>query len=293
MGFSLIELSIVILVIGILVAGVTKGGSIMTKARIGSAKSLTSSSPAAVIPDLVAWYEPVLSSSFNPANAFDGTTLTVSATTGASWYDNSPAKNNNATTVTGGITYRESSINNIPSVRFGEANSTTTLAFNSSALNKKDYTIFVVEQRRVATSGTVGRFLSLGGIAATPNSLGYSGATTISDSNGGSFTAVPAYAPSSPRISTFTSNLSANTRRVFVNGTEGLSGSSNGANGTGAVITATSLGLIGADIATTSSYYKGDIAEIIIYNRALKVDERNDIQNYLSKKYGIKVSISS
>jgi len=284
MGFSLLELSIVIIVIGLLVLGITKGSVIIARAKIASAKALTNSSPAAITPDLVAWYEPVLDSSFNSAQVIDGTTLTNS--NGGSWFDNSPLKGNNATTVTGAITYRDSVINNLPAVRFGGS---MTLAFNSSSLHQKDYTVFVVEQRRVATSGTVGRFLSLGGVAATPNSIGYSGALAIGDSNGGS-SSVPGYVVNSPVISTFlaTGGASTTTRSVFVNGTVGSTVGTNGS-----VITATASGLIGADIATTVSSYNGDIAEIIIYNRALKASERNDIQGYLSKKYGIKVTTST
>ena len=77
------------------------------------------------------------------------------------------------------------------------------------------------------------------------------------------------------------------TKGVFLNGGSGTILANAAAN---APLTATSTGYIGRDDST--SFYNGEIAEIIIYNRALKVDERNDIQNYLSKKYGIKVTTS-
>lgn len=291
MGFSLIELSIVILVIGILVVGITKGGAIMTKARIGSAKALTSSSPVAIISDLVAWYEPVLESSFNAAQAVDGTTLAF--LNGAAWFDNSPYKANNVTAVAGaGVTYRESSINSLPAVKF--VGGASSLTFNSSPLNQKDYTIFVVEQRLATGSSTVGRFLSLGGA----NNLGYATDTTITMPGSGSYT-VPVYSKATPRIITFLSNSATFTnvvspsKGVFINGGNGnITGATVTTTQTGdSLITATSTGYIGRD--NSASFYNGEIAEVIIYNRALKVDERNDIQNYLSKKYGIKVTISA
>jgi len=272
MGFSLIELSVVILIIGILVIGITKGSSIMTKAKIGSAKSLTASSPVALISDLVAWYEPVLDSSFNAANAFEGTTLTNS--NGGSWFDNSPSKSNNATTVTGAITYRESVINNLPAVRF-PGSAANSLAFNSAVLNQKYYTVFIVESRSAAT----GDILSLGGTGAA-NTLGYSATTTLGTATVGSI-AVPTYASAMPRIVTFVSDTTS--KRAYVNGTVG------GTAGTAGVITATSSGLIGM----SSAAYTGDIAEIVIYARALKLDERNDVQTYLSKKYAIKTVAST
>ena len=39
-----------------------------------------------------------------------------------------------------------------------------------------------------------------------------------------------------------------------------------------------------------SSYFNGDIGEVIIFTRALRNDERMAIENYLSKKYDIKIS---
>ena len=44
-AFSLIEVSVVILVIGILVAGITLGSALVKKSRIAAAQTLTVSSP--------------------------------------------------------------------------------------------------------------------------------------------------------------------------------------------------------------------------------------------------------
>ena len=37
-------------------------------------------------------------------------------------------------------------------------------------------------------------------------------------------------------------------------------------------------------------YFNGDIGEIIIFTSALKAEELSSIQNYLAKKWGIKIS---
>jgi hypothetical protein len=37
-------------------------------------------------------------------------------------------------------------------------------------------------------------------------------------------------------------------------------------------------------------YYQGDVAEFIFYTRALKDEERQSIENYLSQKYKIAIS---
>lgn len=275
LGFSLIELSIVILVIGILVLGVTKGSAIITKARLGAAQSLTKGSPAAVIPDMAVWYETSLSSSFNASEAFEATAITV-------WYDNSPGKYSNAVQSSSTLQplFKDGIINNLPTVRFDGSNDSMT--FNGNAIVNSDYTIFIVEQRREAT----GYLLSFG-----TNKLGYSATTTLSDSIGGSKTVATfvsgAYVP---RIITFVSNYAlngqSNARNTFINGTIGTTST------VGTKIsftTSDTSGVIGNDGA---AFLNTDIAEIIIYNRSLKVDERNDVQDYLGKKYAIPVTVS-
>jgi len=56
-AFSLIELSIVILIIGILVAGVTSSSRLVKRMKIITAQNLTTSSPISSIKDLIFWYE--------------------------------------------------------------------------------------------------------------------------------------------------------------------------------------------------------------------------------------------
>jgi len=51
-AFSLIELSIVILIIGLLVAGVVKGQQLYQKTQLATAKKATEESPVNVIPNL-------------------------------------------------------------------------------------------------------------------------------------------------------------------------------------------------------------------------------------------------
>ena len=263
MGFSLIELSVVILVIGLLVVGITKGGLIISKARLGSAKSLTSSSPVALTSDLVTWYESSLNTSFAVTEANEGTAIA------SGWNNNSPYDGNNALASTSNDPkYRESVINSIPSVQFLAAD---TLTFDSLSMNQKYYTVFVVDRRDAAT----GTLVDLGG-----NLLNYSTDVLLGSASVGSGT-VLAYDSDRlvPRISTFLSDSTS--KRVFINGTVGAT------TATAALSVATNSGVIGGDS------YAGHISEIIIYNRGLSASERNDIQDYLSKKYSIKVTTSS
>lgn len=82
-AFSLIELSVVILIIGILVAGVTQSSRLVKRMRLQTAQNLTQSSPVASIKDLTAWYETTLEKSFNDNEEQDQSDITV-------WYDVNP-----------------------------------------------------------------------------------------------------------------------------------------------------------------------------------------------------------
>ena len=64
-AFSLIEVSIVIIVIGILIGGVVQGGKMLDKYRVQVARSLTSSSPAISITGLALWLDTTSAKSFN------------------------------------------------------------------------------------------------------------------------------------------------------------------------------------------------------------------------------------
>ncbi len=76
-AFSLIEVSIVLLIIGILVAGVTQGSRLVRASRLQTAQNLTINSPVAGIPNLSAWWETSLESSFLAAEAVDSTAIST------------------------------------------------------------------------------------------------------------------------------------------------------------------------------------------------------------------------
>lgn len=76
-AFSFIELSIVILVIGVLIAGVSQGGKMITKFKITTAASLTNSSPVHSIKNLVAWYKTTSEKSFIATESDDGQSVST------------------------------------------------------------------------------------------------------------------------------------------------------------------------------------------------------------------------
>ncbi len=76
-AFSLIEISIVILIIGILVAGVTQSSRLISQAKLSGAKSMTQSAPVSSIKNLALWIESTSDASFQSSDLDDGTAITT------------------------------------------------------------------------------------------------------------------------------------------------------------------------------------------------------------------------
>ncbi len=118
-AFSLIEISIVILVIGILVSGVLGVSNFIEKMRVKTARSLTESSEINGISSLVLWYETTSESSFLNSSSSksldDGDLIST-------LYDSSPQVRNktNATQSTQSKMpkYKKGVINGLPAIYF-------------------------------------------------------------------------------------------------------------------------------------------------------------------------------
>ena len=70
-GFSLIELSIVILIIGIIIAGITQSSRLVELYRLSAARTQTQSSPVNAIDGLVVWYDSTSEESFDDKETDD------------------------------------------------------------------------------------------------------------------------------------------------------------------------------------------------------------------------------
>lgn len=279
-AFSLIELSIVILVIGILVAGVTQASRLVKQFRIRAAQTMTHSSPVHSIRDLTVWFEPTLESSFISSEAQNNSNIST-------WYDTNSQysiKNNavQATSANQPI-YVDTSIGNLPAVRFDGTND--SLPFDGTFLHGTNYTIFVVEQR--TSSAAPNYFIGGSLVGATTLHLGYISNDYV---RFGQYSAgfidygVAIYASPIPRMHTFLMSQTAG-KSYWMNG------------GTTAEVTnAAQLtplsNYVGAAIGATygTAFFAGDVSEIIIFTRALKTEERQAIETYLGKKYNIAIS---
>lgn len=302
-AFSLIELSIVILIIGILIAGVTQSSRLVRQAKLQTAQTLTKSSPVAGISGLVLWLEPTLDGSFlnyiftgsyfsliqeafaltpNP-NIDEGSAINQ-------WNDINPQSSSkyflNAVLGQNAPIYKDSAgPNGLPSL-YSEnvvqmCVSSTTYNNDTSCAsiipNNNNFTYFVVAMPKdssssmvVYASGNHQWEYYLGDEESLARSFCFDG-----DCVGDTVNQASAL---SPEVTSLVVNTQAGSTgfSLYVDGAihvnNGDLPSDNDAPAT-----------FGTD---NQNMY---ISEIIAFDRALKNEERQSVEEYLGKKYGIKV----
>jgi prepilin-type N-terminal cleavage/methylation domain-containing protein len=295
-AFSLIELSIVILIIGILVAGVTQSSRLINQIKLSSAQSLTKSSDVNSISNLVLWTETSLNESLtNPLNSFqidDGQNI-------LSWNDINPTTsfkiNLSQSNSSFQPTFKSSGINGLPSVSFDGSNDSL---FNTSSVplvsNAKNYTLIAVWRSYRMTSADGIIVVAQGTNPIVPNRA----ATILLWSGTSGFAGWwNSYYPTFQvalnsdyiTIVTINNNLASNNVSIYINSNSPFVGTSS------ASPSALNLGnqifcLGGMDSMGSTYAYHGLISEVLVFDRTLKPDEIRSINSYLGKKYAIKIS---
>jgi len=283
-AFSLIELSIVILIIGILVAGVTSSSRLVKRMKIITAQNLTTSSPISSIKDLVFWYETSLDKSFNDSEEQDGSFLTT-------WYDispqnvdkiniSSPANNANQPR------FIENLINGLPAVRF---DGNDYFSVNANMFVNTNFTLIMVERKETLGSTWLIHWNVTWGGGCNYNECFHVGYRT--DNN---FT-FDFYASSTEAFSNELRGIKPKIHTMIFDRSFGKKYWVNGGVNPDAVQTSamSSLALIPLTLPRTGSIgsaYQGSFAELIFFNRGIKDEERIAIESYLSKKYAIPLS---
>jgi prepilin-type N-terminal cleavage/methylation domain-containing protein len=281
-AFSLIELSIVILIIGILIAGVTQSSRLLRMAKLSTAQTLTKSSPVAGIKGLVLWVEPTLDESFLASQSDDGVVVDQ-------WNDINPQSSQKyflVDTYNHGILYQASAgPNGLPSLYFNGdsqefdlSNSNYQSEICCNGLPSNDTTLFVVYMTTTAEDSYMeifnlgsGRWnYDLDGIREFYTTGGT--VHNFTDTSSSTF-------PSSSVPEIVSTTLDKSTINMYVNGVNHRS--------------ASAVSPIDADGDFWIYGNNLNVSEIIVFDRALKTEERQSIESYLGKKYGIKVSAST
>lgn len=292
-AFSLIELSIVILIIGILVAGVTQSSRLVKKFRLIGAQNATNAAPVLTIKDLAVWYEPILDRSFEDSEESDGSQI-------SQWRDSNYFSSSmvhlNQSNANQRPVYREGIINGLPSLKFDGTDD--FLVATNAGVNGKGLTAFIVGQRSMHYGG--GTFhVMLAGLANGFSDDTYCGSFVAfadfmnfgtNQVNAGtclqwfnSFVVHPGN--NVPFI--FSTVFYGTYNASYHNGLASVNNYAINTNNNPFIVDSIR---VGCKYSTAPAYfYNGYISEVIIYNRALSNDERKSIESYLGAKYAIKV----
>ncbi len=276
-AFSLVELSLVILVIGLLVAGIAQGRGMVMQAKLRAAQMQTAQSPVNDIPNLVVWYETTATRSFDASEAVDGATVST-------WYDlNSQslaAVNATQSTSSYRPLYSTNVSNSLPMLKFDTtAYRYFTMPNGTVPYNNSNYTVFLVS--RTTACGSLCVILFSGDSGANSfNSFYYTdtGVSDIWSSNNLSATVSTV----NLHVFSFLYNNSVG-RTIYIDGTSSATLSNTNR-------TSTSGNNCIGGCNSHADGLNGYIGELIIFGRALKNEERKSVEKYLSRKWGIAVS---
>lgn len=292
-AFSLIEISIVILVIGILIAGITQSTRLVKESGLMSARSLTQSSPVAGIKDLMSWHETSLKTSFDSDAQIDGSTI-------ATWYDNGKQSTTQNSAIQGTISlrplFKEYIFDGaIPAVRFDGLDDYLYISREIS----EDFTIIAVFKTTGGSTLTGTNWYNGAGIfdaevggAAKDFGLTIQKSGRILAGTGGPDTTIyddGSYNDGRAHMVFFTRTQSSGAIKLYADGGKTALASSSSAT-TSPLISPARITFGSLQTLVAGRYLDGDVAEIIIYSRALTTEERESIATYLSRKYKIKIT---
>ncbi|NBX52757.1 MAG: prepilin-type N-terminal cleavage/methylation domain-containing protein [Proteobacteria bacterium] len=280
-GFSLVELSIVLVVIGVLIVGVSQGYNLVRSAQISNARGITSKSPVGQTEGLIAWYESSLLDSFTKTQIYDG--AQINEWKDISSYSYLSGFNKLTTTFTANLTFAQSAINKIPGIKFIGTSPKLNLAnFNQGSTSAS--TIFMVFKPNYAPDTTNYRTILDNGTNSTYSISIKSDAVALNNGASGSATVSNAFELNKSYI--LATYFNGTNSQIYLNDALTMFGSSalsvNGSNQLNGLT-------IGNNFAGTAGF-TGFISEVIIFNRVLKEAERKEIFYYLSKKYKITVN---
>ena len=315
-AFSLVELSVVILIIGILIAGVTQSGRLIRQIKLSTARSVTSSSDVTSIRDITAWFEATSEGVFTDSN---GNTDVEDKATIKAWRDVNPQKSTGdkpTLTDLGGTgtepKYISSGINGIPSVYFDGGDYLGSIVAPTMPLISLDktYSMFAVFRADLGKAATKSIITQIGGDNSTysPQTFASIGFTSASgNGNPGLITGPDADASwvKNTKINDQTdyivgalvdfatpSPVTTDSVKLYVNSLNSLVYSADVASKSTIPPAPTQVlaekFTVGANVKTTTSeHFTGMISEVIIFDRKLKDEEAQSVMKYLRKKYNI------
>ena len=295
-AFSLIELSIVLIVIGFLVSGVIAGKKLIDSAQLASARSATKSSPVPQIEDLELWLD---------ATNEDGVIYDSANNKVSQWSDINPQKdkkNHAIAFATKEPTYNKNGANNLPTIYFDGDNGLTTQKDKSTRIHS-NFTVFVVFKAEAAigtlvtenNSGVYGganseqKYLFFPPIITDVN---YAGVGLSAGTNGiAVFEHDGNYLPGLAVHSGSEASKLNVTLLEYINKTPYLYVNNSQIDTDDSHLTSPKIPfmsyMIGLSNSNSYGTFTGNISEIIIYSRNLSNNEKEAINDYLMSKWRI------
>ena len=324
-AFSLVELSVVILIIGILIAGVTQSGRLIRQIKLSTARSVTSSSDVASIRDITAWFEASTEGVFTDIT--DNTDIEDKAEI-KYWRDVNPQKSKGDKPVLANDAenanpkYASNGINGIPSVYFdgGAKSSIRGLPSDETAdyiyttdgptmpLIAKDqtYSMFAVFRADIGKVNTNAIVTQIGGNTAALSDQEFAGIGFFGETeNAGKPGLITSSAEATSwikdaRISDQTdyivgalvdfvapTTIAKESVKLYVNSLTPVATYGADKTFTNTNVKADKFVIGGSAKVATDTFFTGLVSEVIIFDRKLKDEEALSVMKYLRKKYNI------
>ena len=292
-AFSLMELSLVILVIGLLIVGMTKAGIIYDKQILSSARSLTKSSPVNVIEGLSLWLDTTSKESFDKEKPKDLSEI-------KNWHDINKQRIGKITftqdTSSARPVFTKRAINRLPALKFTSSDSQFLASENSVSAHdlfgSNEITVFLVQNHIATNSTSISWSVSDGAsghyrfnIHAVHGSSLYFDFGLCCGSSVRKSEAITDFSTKNKVLSFRKDpegNYEARIDGVLTSSSTSLTGS--------IPIDEESKIYIGAGggFITSGDFLDGYMGEIIVFDHAISDSQRLEVEEYLSKKWRIK-----
>lgn len=291
-AFSLIEISMVILVIGILIAGISSGIDLYRDMKLATAKNLTLNSRVGRIENLISWYETTTESNFSKGTTTFEDLKNFTANQDINrWKDNNPSSifKYDATQTTSAnqpkIIFDD--ITSLPVVKFDGSPRHFILPDGTVPFGNSAYSVIFVSKNIDNSSGGI---LGSGtyGTRNLTNAFRYESNKRIHNywyGDDATDETTPANSVVTNKFQIFIFTYNQTDRKIYINGVYQAGDSPSARTSTSINNT---IGLTCSSCAG-KEYLNGAIAELIIYDRALYTKEREDVEKYLAKKWSIKI----
>jgi prepilin-type N-terminal cleavage/methylation domain-containing protein len=285
-AFSLIEISVVVFIIGILISGISAGIDLYQDFKLATARQFTQNSRVSRIDGLTLWLETTSEKSFEKPNPKDGDLIGL-------WKDINP---NISSQITASQTDNNrkpiyKNIDGLPILRFNGSSNNFKLTDGTIPVGNSAYTVFFVVKLSNNITATFSPILSAGMWVGHVNAFRYEASKFSNPTGNSSYYNLIITTNLFPKnkyvlLTAFYDNQPATGLKVlYINGVEEARGSVGWAQQT----PATNNFIGNSPWSGDAENFYGDMGEIIIYNRALKIQEIKSIEKYLATKFNIKI----